>query len=54
MGSALQNDVKTSHQLIYTYITFIIGFDRGILQSPPLIYALSSVLLGKIPYELAN
>jgi hypothetical protein len=32
MGGALQNDVKTTHQLKYTYITFTIGFDRGILQ----------------------
>ena len=43
MKGALQNDVKTTHHLKYTYITFKIGFDRGILQSPPLIYALSSV-----------
>jgi hypothetical protein len=43
MKGALQNDVKTTHQLKYTYITFTIGFGQGILQSPPLIYALSSV-----------
>jgi hypothetical protein len=43
MKGALQNDVKTAHQLKYTYITFTIGFDRGILQSPALIYALSLV-----------
>ena len=43
MESAVQNDVKTSHEPKYTYITFTIGFGRWILQSPPLIYALSSV-----------
>ena len=32
MGSALQNDVKTTHQLMYTYITFTVGFSQGILQ----------------------
>jgi hypothetical protein len=43
MKGALQNDVKTTHHLKYTYITFTIGFGRGILQSPTLIYALSLV-----------
>ena len=43
MGSALQNDVKIAHRLMYTYITFTIRFGRWILQSPPLIYALFSV-----------
>jgi hypothetical protein len=39
----IQNDIKTAHQIkyIFIYITFCRGL--GILQSPPLIYALSSV-----------
>jgi hypothetical protein len=43
MKYALQNDVKTTHQPKYSYIIFTIGFSRVILQSPPLIFALSSV-----------
>jgi hypothetical protein len=43
MKGVLQNDVKTIHHLKYTYFTFTIGLGRGILQSLPLIYALSSV-----------
>jgi hypothetical protein len=37
------NDIKASHQLKYIFIYITIGFDLGILQSPPLIYALSLV-----------
>jgi hypothetical protein len=39
----IQNDIKTTHQLKYIFIYITIGFGLGILQSPPLIYALSSV-----------
>jgi hypothetical protein len=39
----IQNDIKTYHHLKYIFIYITIGFGLGILQSPPLIYALSSV-----------
>ena len=39
----IQNDIKKTHQLKYIFIYITIGFVLGILQSPPLIYALSSV-----------
>jgi hypothetical protein len=39
----IQNDIKTTHHLKYIFIYIAIGHGLGILQSPPLIYALSSV-----------
>jgi hypothetical protein len=39
----IQNDIKQLTILSTFSFTFTIGFGLGILQSPPLIYALSSV-----------
>jgi hypothetical protein len=39
----IQNDIKQLTNLSTFAFTFTIGFGLGILQSPPLIYALSSV-----------
>ena len=41
MKGAYKNDIKTTLQLKYNFIYITIGFGLGILQSPPLIYALS-------------
>jgi hypothetical protein len=43
MKGAYKNDIKQLTNLSTFSFTFTIGFDLGILQSPPLIYALSSV-----------
>jgi hypothetical protein len=43
MKGAYKNDIKTTLQLKYNFIYITIGFGLGILQSPPLIYALSLV-----------
>jgi hypothetical protein len=40
--------ISKTHQLKYIFIYITIGFGLGILQSPPLIYALSSV--HHVPY----
>jgi hypothetical protein len=43
MKCAYKNDIKTTHLPKYIFIYITIRFGLGTLQSPPLIYALSSV-----------